>query len=176
MDYWEQYKTGIEKVHRRLFDLLPDRDIILIVLSGHLLIEERMTELIDELSKKPEVLKDAGLSFYQKLCIVHAVFGDIKNVPTFYDCIEKLNTLRNRYHHNFTPEDIRKDLLVFIHLFLHDEKHHILLSDDNATDEDISCHLRKCIVMLFIGLQGALDGYRAATHFEREDEMPNQTK
>ena len=117
-----------------------------------------------------------ALSFYQKLCIVHALFGDIEYVPTFWDCIEKLNAIRNRYHHNFTPEDIRKNLLAFIHLFLNDEEHHVLLSDDKSTDEDIAGHLRKCIVMLFIGLQGALDGYRAATHFERKNEMPNQTK
>jgi hypothetical protein len=174
MGYLEQYSTGIKKVHGRLFDHLPDRDIILIVLRGHLLIEERMTDLINQLLKKPEALKDARLSFYQKLSIVHAFFGDIKNVPTFWDCIEKLNVIRNRYSHNLAPEDIRKDLIAFLDLFFNDENHHVLTSDDKFTDKDIAAPLRKCMVMLFIGLQGALDGYRAATHFERKGDKPDQ--
>ena len=159
-----------------LFDLLPERDLPLIVLRGHVLIEELMTELIDQLSKKPEAVKKAGLSYYQKLCIVHAVFGDIKNVPTFYDCIENLNTLRNRYSQDLAPEDIRRDVIAFIHLFLNDEGHPVVPPDDKFTDEDVVRHLRKCIVMLLIGLQGALEGYRAATKFERRDEISQHTQ
>ena len=176
MNYWDQYKEGIEKVHAGLFDLLPERDLPLIVLRGHVLIEELMTELIDQLSKKPEILKDAGFSFNQKLCIVHAVFGDIKNVPTFYDCIENLNNLRNCYSQDLAPEDIRREVIAFIHLFLNDEGHPVVPPDDKFTDDGITRHLRKCIVMLLIGLQGALEGYRAATKFERRDEMPDRTK
>jgi len=67
-------RTG--HVYERMRRLLPrSTDLVVIVLKGHLLIEERLEAIMQEQVQHPASLKKAELSFYQKLCMCRALLG-----------------------------------------------------------------------------------------------------
>jgi hypothetical protein len=52
------------------------RDLTLIVLKSHLLVEEQMNQLIDVSCHKPEFIYKARFGFLQRLRILQALRGD----------------------------------------------------------------------------------------------------
>lgn len=74
------------------------RDITLIVLKSHLLVEERMNQLLDTSLAKPEFIYKTRFGFVQRLRILQALRGD----PGFHalaEAIELLNEIRNSLAH-----------------------------------------------------------------------------
>src|SRR6476620_4135820 len=74
-------------------------DGVLLVLKGHLLIEENLYAAIEAKCANPDEVEKARLTFFQKLQMVRALYGypthekqraDMKRV---FDAIEALNTL-----------------------------------------------------------------------------------
>jgi hypothetical protein len=60
----EEFESGI----RRFEKLLLDRtDSLLIVLKGHLLIEEQLQKIIEAAVRNPKLIRDARLTFSQRL-------------------------------------------------------------------------------------------------------------
>ena len=60
----------------KLNDHLPlVKDPTVVILRGHLLVEELLDELIAGNLKDSDAIRDARLSFYQKLCIVQGFIG-----------------------------------------------------------------------------------------------------
>src|ERR1700720_3595355 len=73
------------------------KDVALVVLKGHLLLEESVTRLLASLLRQPEAIEGANLRFHQKLCLIEALFPVD---PYMMEAAEKLNTMRNRLAHH----------------------------------------------------------------------------
>jgi hypothetical protein len=87
------------------------KDFTLVVLKGHLLVEESVNRLLAVLLPVPEAIEGANLRFHQKLCLIRALIP-ARIYPV--DAAEKLNTLRNRLAHHLDYPQIEvlvKDFL-----------------------------------------------------------------
>jgi hypothetical protein len=65
-------------------------DATLLILRAHLLVEERLREILARMSRSPDELLGARLSFYQVLML----------------CLARLNEVRNRMAHHLDPGDL----------------------------------------------------------------------
>ena len=78
-------------------------DPILVILRGHLLVEERVRRILARLSRAPEELKTARLSFHQVLYLCRAVIA--RHDEPAWGFMERLNEVRNRIAHHLDPGD-----------------------------------------------------------------------
>ena len=78
-------------------------DPILVILRGHLLVEERLRDILARLSRAPEELKAARLSFHQVLYLCRAVIA--RHDEPVWGFMERLNEVRNRVAHHLDPGD-----------------------------------------------------------------------
>jgi hypothetical protein len=74
-----------------------------VVLKGHLVIEEKITSVIEKFVFHPECLEDARLTFAQKLSVSRSISLDESENP-MWDLIAKLNRLRNALSHSLEGE------------------------------------------------------------------------
>jgi hypothetical protein len=82
---------------------LESDDEALIVLKGHLVLEERLTAVIEKFVFHPEHLEKARLSFAQKVNIARCLSLD-ESANAMWDLIEKINALRNKLSHSLDGE------------------------------------------------------------------------
>jgi hypothetical protein len=85
-----------------------DSDLTLIVLKGHLLIEQRIREFISERMLSPAALDDARLSSYQAICLAEALTLPNAEPKQLWDILRQLNTLRNQMAHNLDPQGVEQ--------------------------------------------------------------------
>jgi len=91
-------------------DFMPDTDdLSLVVLKGHLLVEEMLSELLGHLLPFPQHLEGLHLSFHQKASIVRAACQYDENNEA-WDLITALNKTRNELIHNLEPPKLEKVL------------------------------------------------------------------
>ena len=90
-----------------------DGDTSLIVLKGHLLVEEQLLKALKAKSVLPDAIDDANLRFFSLLHMVKALYGDDDNA-WLWNCIAKLNTIRNDYAHDLEPAQIDQKIESFI--------------------------------------------------------------
>lgn len=105
----------------KLKDHLPlVKDPTVVILRGHLFVEELLDELIAANLKDGDAIQDARLSFYQKLCIVQGFIGragkDHILKPIF-----ALNKLRNEIGHKLPDATLTKKLDSVLKEFFADE-------------------------------------------------------
>lgn len=94
-DHWEKYQK-----------LLPESDDIeLIVLKGHLMIEETLYRLAVEHCPNPKYLDSAQLSFSQLLFVVRSLI-EFPGEEDVWAAIKLLNKLRNKLSHNLEPQNL----------------------------------------------------------------------
>jgi hypothetical protein len=79
------------------------QDLTLLVLKGHLLIEEQLGYFLSKLARAPEHLKDARLSYSQKLQLVRALSGMGPDEVAFARAI---NAIRNSLAHRLDADDL----------------------------------------------------------------------
>ncbi len=105
----------------RVKEKLPKNDLDLVILKGHLLIEERLDSiLMFEFDPDSFDLKKINLRFFQKLLLSKAVchkFGEKPMANSLWDGIQKLNSLRNELAHNLETVRFEKklDAVLAIH-------------------------------------------------------------
>jgi hypothetical protein len=87
----------------RLISQLESDNAALVILKGHLVIEERLTAVIEKFVFHPEHLDKARLTFAQKLAIARSLSLD-EDTNSMWNLIEKLNTLRNKLSHSLDGE------------------------------------------------------------------------
>lgn len=103
---------------KRFLTHLPrSDDLTLIVLKGHLLIEEEINGILRMRLAEPKALFDARLSFSQRLAVLKALSGHDSEEIFRFAAIEALNGLRNQLAHNLEPKDIEKRVAAFLHEF-----------------------------------------------------------
>ena len=79
-------------------------DPILVILRAHLLVEERLRDILAQISRAPEELSAARLSFHQTLCLCRAVI-DRQDDPA-WDFAARLNEVRNKIAHHLDPGNL----------------------------------------------------------------------
>jgi len=88
-------------------------DGTLMILKGHLLLEEVLYSAVRRKCPNPIHLESAQLRYLQLVHLVHALYliptpeqrGDFKE-ELFWDALEAFNTLRNRLAHKLEPKDL----------------------------------------------------------------------
>ena len=92
-----------ENYFQKLKRYLPIvKDPTVVILRGHLLIEELLDDLIAAILIEPMAIRDARLTFFQKLCIARGILGHQDHM---WKPIEILNNLRNTISHKL-PDDM----------------------------------------------------------------------
>ena len=79
-------------------------DPILLILRVHLLVEERLREMLARICRSPDGLPTARLSFHQVLCLCRAVVG--RHDEPAWGFVARLNEVRNRMAHHLDPGDL----------------------------------------------------------------------
>ena len=85
-----------------------DSDLALIVLKGHLLLEQRTREFISERMLSPNALDDARLTSHQLICLAEALTLPNEQPKRMWSALRKLNALRNQLAHNLAPNRIEE--------------------------------------------------------------------
>lgn len=94
-------------------DLANVKDEHLHVMRGHLLIEQKLRELIDLKVKRPDALSDARLTFNQIVCIAESFYWE-KYSDWLWQGIRKLNNIRNSFSHQLEQKNYEKIVKEFI--------------------------------------------------------------
>ena len=78
---------------------INNKDDSLLTLKGHFLCEELLTSYIELLSLSPSYLGGSNLSFMHKLNFARALSNEEINNSWHWDCMKKINSIRNKYAH-----------------------------------------------------------------------------
>ena len=145
-------------------------DFALVVLKGHLLLEESTNRLLAALLRKPEAIDGANFRFHQKLCLIRALLPvlDPREVDTAeklnrdvdaaeklnrdVDAAEKLNTLRNRLAHHLEHPPIEALVREFVSLC---EEH------PETKSKPLIYRLKRAIAFVWSGFEGMSNGLEA---------------
>jgi hypothetical protein len=150
----EPFAKELEDKRERFFRLLPDvGDATLIVLKGHLLIEEQLNDILYDTCLLPKYIDDARLSFYQKIMLVRSLIGkDLKGNATEdpWRSLVALNSVRNQLAHHLEPTDVDDRIDKFIFARFGEKK----MVDFKSNKERVD-GLRKELCLLF----GYIHGY-----------------
>jgi len=163
--YWAEYKGKAVTAMGRLFQYLPKSDLTLIVLKGHLLVEESLNELFLRLLKSPTAIDDARLTFFQKVCVAQAIMDDVGGHPHFWRSLKRLNAIRNKFAHKLDPSDTRQEISAFI-----DD----VFEAGGKTSKEIRAEIglegdellvKIGMISVFVGVRALIDGLDAAKHY-----------
>ncbi len=101
---------SFDGIQKRLFSEFGEADaLIQVVLKGHLLIEEKMTEALEIFLLHGKHLGSARLQFHQKLSLCKGIStSDSDN--NMWNVIKQLNNLRNALSHSLAVERRQKAL------------------------------------------------------------------
>jgi len=94
---------AIAKRHEEEFEVFKNttKDVDLLVLKGHLLVEKFLTSLIESYCWRPQFLDDAKLSFFSKAKLARCFIMHPMPDDSIWDNVESLNRLRNELAHNW---------------------------------------------------------------------------
>jgi len=104
------------QIQEHVYQLPKVSDEIVTVLKGHLLIEEKINDLIKKRLPNPEPLLKARPRFSHKLSLLESlIVGQIKKTPRggysvrkLWHALRELNTIRNEIAHDLAPKRLQK--------------------------------------------------------------------
>lgn len=96
--------------------LQPGADRQVILLKGHLLIEEQLQAFIESKLRHPEAISDARFAFHQRLALAKALYSEPNRFGYgwVWESIKLLNSLRNLMVHNVSPKGFTQQLTKFV--------------------------------------------------------------
>jgi len=95
---------------QRYLEMMPTQDdVSLIVLKGHLLVEERLERVLRTGTPNPEYLKEAKLTFYQKVWLCRSFSRQVSDSKA-WPVILKVNSLRNSFAHSLEPPNVESKI------------------------------------------------------------------
>jgi hypothetical protein len=104
-----------ESTEDRVKRLIPKvQDCTLILLKGHLLIEEQLQGLVEVMVKDAKPLGDARFSFHQWLCLGKSLTPGIDDLWKF---VELLNQTRNKMAHHAEVAEFDKKIDALIQCY-----------------------------------------------------------
>jgi hypothetical protein len=104
----EEFNTYIQKAETHL----EAPDLTMLILKGHLLVEEALYQVIRSHLKHPEHFEKAGMSLYQMVLLARSLLDKdtdpkrAKLETMLWDAMLALNKIRNQFAHYLEPEDI----------------------------------------------------------------------
>jgi len=129
---------------RNLLERLERDDEALIVLKGHLVIEELITAAIEKFVWHGEYIERARLTFAHKMQLARAISMD-HHQNTMWDLIDKLNAVRNKLAHSLDGEPRAKAMTALREAFKREVPH----AAKEELEDDI--HLLASVVSLCLG-------------------------
>jgi hypothetical protein len=130
-------------------------DTIILLLKGHLIVEEQINWVLEGILARPDALRGGRFSFSQRLRIVSAVHAIPFNENILAAAAEELNAIRNRLAHHLDPGDLDKLLEEFIF------KEAIWAPYTAVEGTSSQYHFATCIAAIC----GGLGEYRSAARF-----------
>ena len=91
-----------------------DADETLIILRGHLLIEQKVRAFIDHRLINPDAFRAANYTTYQCICLAEAFCLPGEDPKWLWDRVKELNTIRNRMAHKLAPDDVKQKIESFV--------------------------------------------------------------
>ena len=79
---------------------MPEDDITLVVIKGHLLLEQQVKNIFYSKFENPIILKNTKFDVNQIINLTEACFEQSTRNDYFWKCIKKLNNIRNDMAHN----------------------------------------------------------------------------
>lgn len=144
----------------RYLEVMPESDdLTLIVLKGHLLIEEQLESIIKIIVAHGDVLEDARLTFDNKLTIAKSMCWS-RHQSEMWIAIEKLNTLRNDLAHKLDSPKLRAKGEAYISAL-----RSALNAEERAELKSMS--LAEQVKMGVVYMMGFLGSYLADAHAYR---------
>ena len=114
---------------------MPDTgDLSLIVLKGHLLIEEMLIDIRNKLLPHAEYLDSANVRFYQLLSVVRSAI-ESKHDHKSWDLIIEFNKLRNKLIHNLEPPKLESLLNQLFNVYSQTQPFDEIQIDKNGETE-----------------------------------------
>lgn len=154
----QQMTKDTENYFQKLKSHLPvAKDPTVVILRGHLLIEELLEALITASLSDPAAICDARLTFFQKLCLCRGLIGSSNE--DLWKPIEALNVLRNAISHRLPDETLLKKLDPVLKAFFpadHDKIPNNIYAKSKA--------LRKGVIFHSAMLSGYLNGLKAGSN------------
>jgi hypothetical protein len=98
-------------------------DRTLLILTAHLLVEERLRNILAQVAREPDELRAARLSFNQVLMLCRAVLGRGDEPP--WGFMARLNEARNRIVHRLDPGSLDDLLVSVVEKLRHDYAGHL---------------------------------------------------
>jgi hypothetical protein len=83
-----------------------DADLTLIVIKGHLLIEQKIREFVSARMFTREAISKAELTTFQAICLAEALTLPRREPRQFWAILYRLNKLRNEIAHNLEPKGL----------------------------------------------------------------------
>ena len=142
-----------EDAYQRFRRLMPKtQDLTLIVLKGHLLLEEQLQHFLDDLSRKPQALSDARLTFFQRWRLMQAITGHSHsdNIVRFVDGASRL---RNRLAHHAEVLELEQAVDGLLNTFYEDEFYPPVSKRQRATE------LRNAFALTVAMVSGFTSGF-----------------
>ena len=96
----------------RYSEMLPKTDdVALVVLKGHLIVEEMLFAIAAAHCARPAELEKAKLSFAQLLHVTQSLLK-MPSTPRTWEAIALLNSMRNSLVHNLEPREIDRKIVA----------------------------------------------------------------
>ncbi|MBP2304762.1 hypothetical protein GBZ48_10525 [Azospirillum melinis] len=147
--------VNIDGYEDRFRKLLPrSQDTTLLVLKGHLLMEELVNELVTGLLPNPAVFSPTQIRLHDRICLAQALLPN-GEAPLPLEAALTLNTLRNRLAHHLEHPQVDQLIAEFLRAFEDPE------ALDEFGTERTATRLRRCIAFLCGMLAGMVAGIRA---------------
>ena len=129
-----------EAITRLKKHLPKSNDLTLIILKGHLIVEQELNDILDlDLCDSKQLL---NFTFSNRLAVVKSVLGMSDDLKPLYSYIENLNSLRNQLVHNLEPHDLENKVKVFVRNI---EKYYNV---NQPTNEVLAERLKDAIISL----------------------------
>jgi hypothetical protein len=135
------FKDSLGEHFTNLLGRLERDDEALIVLKGHLVIEERITAAI---FWHGEFIERARLTFAHKMQLARAISMD-HHQNTMWDLIDKLNAVRNKLAHSLDGEPRAKAMTALREAFKREVSH----AAKEELEDDV--HLLMSVISLCLG-------------------------
>ena len=107
--------NALLKLMIKILNHLPDDDLELITLKGHLILEQELKAILLDSVKQQSPINKARLQFSQLAKIIKAFLYTEEN-SWLWGAIDKLNKIRNQYAHNLEPDSVLHTILEFVEL------------------------------------------------------------